>query len=89
MPVLALGGGYMPAFGGNITMPSIIYLMKILAQNVQSIIVPNSGHWYQEAQPVVLLKLLNNFYSSNLTETSKREIPQSAAQVRYQNFLQK
>ena len=25
MPVLALGGGYIPTFGGNITMPTIIY----------------------------------------------------------------
>jgi hypothetical protein len=32
MPVLAVGGGYIPAFGGNITMPSIIYGMKLLAQ---------------------------------------------------------
>jgi hypothetical protein len=35
MPVLAMGGGYIPVLGGNITMPSIIYGMKILAQNVQ------------------------------------------------------
>lgn len=25
MPVLGLGGGYTPAFGGNITMPNIVY----------------------------------------------------------------
>jgi len=37
MPVLALGGGYIPTIGGNITMPTIIYDMKILAQNVQGI----------------------------------------------------
>ena len=30
MPVLALGGGYVPTFGGNITMPTVIYGMKIL-----------------------------------------------------------
>jgi hypothetical protein len=46
MPVLALGGGYIPTFGGNITMPTIIYAMKILAQNVTGITVPNSGHFY-------------------------------------------
>ena len=33
MPVLALGG-YILTLGGNITMPTIIYGMKILAQNV-------------------------------------------------------
>jgi pimeloyl-ACP methyl ester carboxylesterase len=72
MPVLTLGGGYSPAFGGNITMPSITYSMKILAENVQGIIVPNSGHWIQEEQPDFLVKLLNNFFSGiNPAVTSK------------------
>ena len=35
MPVLAVGAGYIPTFGGNITMPTIVYGMKTLAQNVQ------------------------------------------------------
>ncbi len=70
MPVLALGAGY-TKIGGNITMPSIIYGMKILAQNVQGITVPNSGHWIPEEQPVFLVKLLNNFFSGNSTATSK------------------
>ena len=70
MPVLALGGGYVPLFGGNITMP-IVYGMKILAQNVQGIIVPNSGHYIAEEQPDVVVKLLNNFFSGKPTETSK------------------
>jgi pimeloyl-ACP methyl ester carboxylesterase len=71
MPVIAVGGGYNPTLGGNITMPSIIYGMKILAQNVQGIIVPNSGHWIPEEQPVFLVKLLNNFFSGNSTTSSK------------------
>ena len=70
MPVLAVGGGYIPLFGGNITMP-IVYGMKILAQNVQGVIVPNSGHWIAEEQPVFVVKLLNNFFSGKPTETSK------------------
>jgi pimeloyl-ACP methyl ester carboxylesterase len=37
--------------------------MKMLAQNVQTIIIPNSGHWIPEEQPVVMVKLLNNFFS--------------------------
>jgi pimeloyl-ACP methyl ester carboxylesterase len=45
--------------------------MKILAQNVQGIIVPNSGHWIAEEQPVFLVKLLNHFFSRNPIETSK------------------
>jgi len=69
MPVLALGAGYIPTFGGYITMPTVIYGMKILAQNVQGIIVPNSGHWIPEEQPVFLVKLLNNFFSGNSTKT--------------------
>jgi pimeloyl-ACP methyl ester carboxylesterase len=71
MPVLALGGGYLPLFGGNITMP-IVYGMKLLAQNVHGIIVPNSGHYIAEEQPVFVVKSLNNFFSGNsTTETSK------------------
>jgi pimeloyl-ACP methyl ester carboxylesterase len=64
MPVLALGGGYLPLFGGNITMP-IVYGMKLLAQNVQGIIVPNSGHYIAEEQPGVVVKLLNTFFSEH------------------------
>ena len=72
MPVLALGGGYIPTLGGNITMPTVIYGMKILAQNVQGVTVPNSGHFIPEEQPVFLLNSLNNFFSGNTTtETSK------------------
>jgi pimeloyl-ACP methyl ester carboxylesterase len=73
MPVLALGGGYIPTFGGNITMPTIIYGMKMLAQNVQGVTVPNSGHFIPEEQPVFVVKSLNNFFSGNTTttETSK------------------
>jgi pimeloyl-ACP methyl ester carboxylesterase len=71
MPVLALGGGYIPTFGGNITMPTIIYGMKILAQNVQGIVVLNSGHFIPEEQPVFVVNSLNNFLSGEPTETSK------------------
>jgi len=70
MPVLALGGGYIPTFGGNITMPTIIHAMKILAQNVTGITVPNSGHFIPEEQPVFVVKILNNFFSGNPTGTS-------------------
>src|SRR3954470_9440958 len=71
MPVLALGGGYIPTFGGNITMSAAEYGMKILAQNVTEIIVPNSGHYIAEEQPVFLVKLLNNCFSGNPDETSR------------------
>jgi pimeloyl-ACP methyl ester carboxylesterase len=67
MPVLAMGGGYLPVLGGNITMPSVIYGMKILAQNVQGIIVPNSGHFIPEERPDFVIKAIDNFFSSNPT----------------------
>ena len=73
MPVLALGGGYIPTFGGNITMPTIVYGMQQLAQNVQGIKVPNSGHFIPEERPDFVIKMLDNFFggSSNTTKTSK------------------
>jgi pimeloyl-ACP methyl ester carboxylesterase len=69
MPVLALGGGYIPTLGGNITMPTVIYGMKILAQNVQGITVSNSGHFIPEEQPDFVIKALDNFFAANSTET--------------------
>jgi pimeloyl-ACP methyl ester carboxylesterase len=46
--------------------------MKILAQNVQGITVPNSGHFIPEEHPVFVVKSLSNFFSDNSsTETSK------------------
>jgi pimeloyl-ACP methyl ester carboxylesterase len=70
MPVLALGGGYIPTFGGNITMPTIIYGMQQLAQNVQGIKVPNSGHFIPEERPDFVIKMLDNFFGvGNTTKT--------------------
>jgi pimeloyl-ACP methyl ester carboxylesterase len=69
MPVLTLGAGYIPAFGGN---PNTAAedVMKMLAQNVTGIIVPNSGHYIAEEQPDVVVKLLNNFFSGNSTTSN-------------------
>jgi pimeloyl-ACP methyl ester carboxylesterase len=64
MPVLALGGSFIPVLGGNITMPSIIYGMKILAQNVTGITVPNSGHFIPEEQPQFLSDQLLKFFGN-------------------------
>ena len=58
MPVLAMGGGYIPVLGGNITMPSIIYGMQQLAQNVHGIKVPNVGHFIPEERPDFVIKSL-------------------------------
>jgi pimeloyl-ACP methyl ester carboxylesterase len=62
MPVLALGAGYIPTFEGNITMPTIVYGMQILAQNATGIIVPNSGHWIPEERPDFVLDQLSKFF---------------------------
>ena len=64
MPVLALGEAFIPVLGGNITMPSIIYGMKILAQNVTGITVPNSGHFIPEEQPQFLADQLLKFFGN-------------------------
>jgi pimeloyl-ACP methyl ester carboxylesterase len=63
MPVLALGGGYIPTFGGNVTMPTIIYGMEQLAQNVTGITVPNSGHYIPDEQPKFLVEQLTKFFN--------------------------
>jgi len=67
MPVLALGGGYIPVLGGNITMPSVVYGMKMLAQNVQGIKVSNTGHFTPEEQPQFVIKQISNFFGKHNT----------------------
>jgi pimeloyl-ACP methyl ester carboxylesterase len=67
MPVLALGGGYDPYFGGNTTTPLIAPSIKMAAQNVQTVIVPNSGHWIPEEQPQFFVKQLANFFGGGIT----------------------
>jgi pimeloyl-ACP methyl ester carboxylesterase len=65
MPVLALGGAYIPVLGGNITMPSIIYGMQQLAVNVTGIRVPNSGHFIPEEQPGFVTDQLFKFFGNS------------------------
>ena len=43
-------------------MPTIIYGMKILAQNVTGITVPNSGHYIPEEQPKFVIDQLFKFF---------------------------
>jgi hypothetical protein len=65
-----IGAGYYK-FTSNVTISLAIYSIEKLAQNVTGIIVPNSGQWIPEEQPVFLVKLLNNFFSGNSTASSK------------------
>ena len=75
MPVLAVGGSYYPALGGNVTNCTVssctLYAMKTLAQNVRGIQIPNSGHWGPEERPDFVIKMLDNFFAGNSTKTSK------------------
>ena len=70
MPVLALGAGYIPAFGGNPN-TATENVMKMLAQNVTGIIVPNSGHFIQEEQPQFVIANWLKFFSGNSTTSSR------------------
>jgi pimeloyl-ACP methyl ester carboxylesterase len=67
MPVLTLAGGYIPFFGGNLTMSAAEFGMKQLAQNVTGIKVPNSGHFIPEEQPQFVIDQLTNFFGKNTT----------------------
>jgi pimeloyl-ACP methyl ester carboxylesterase len=71
MPILALGGEYNPVLGGNVTINFTFYGMQALAQNVHGIKVPDSGHWIPEERPDFLIKMLDNFFGSNTSATSK------------------
>jgi pimeloyl-ACP methyl ester carboxylesterase len=70
MPVLALGASYIPVLGGNITMPTVISGMQQLAENVQGIKVPNSGHFIAEEQPQFVINQFSKFFSGNSTSSS-------------------
>lgn len=71
MPVLAVGSGYVPILGGNVTFNIALYAMHALAQNVRGIQVPNSGHWMPEERPDFVIKMLDNFFGGNSTDSSK------------------
>jgi hypothetical protein len=69
MPVLALGAGYIPTFGGNIIMPTIVYGMQQLAQNVIGVTVPKSGTWIPEEPQDFVIKMLDKFFAGNSIKT--------------------
>jgi len=54
MPVLAIGGE--KSFG-----PLMGTVMRAAATNVQTAIVPNSGHWVMEENPAATIKLVEDF----------------------------
>ncbi len=54
LPVLAIGGGKSSGEG-------IVTTMKLVADNVQGVIIPESGHWVAEEAPQQLLAALTPF----------------------------
>jgi len=54
MPVLAIGGE--KSFG-----PMMGTVMRAAASNVQTAVVPNSGHWVMEENPAATIKLIEDF----------------------------
>src|SRR5215212_2634982 len=66
MPVLALGAGYIPAFGG-ISNPTAVLGMQQSAENVTGIIIPDSGHFIAEEQPQFVINQLSNFFGNTTT----------------------
>jgi hypothetical protein len=51
-------------------MPSTIYAMNILAQNVTGISVPNSGHWIPEEQPQFVIDQLVRFFGNSSSSSN-------------------
>jgi pimeloyl-ACP methyl ester carboxylesterase len=49
-----------------------VYGMQQLAENVQGITVPNSGHFIAEEQPQFVINQLSNFFGRNTTTNSIR-----------------
>ncbi len=68
MPVIAVGAGYIPAFGGNVTINYALYGMQKLTQNVTGIKVPLSGYWIPEEPPDFVVKQFVNFFGGDNTD---------------------
>jgi uncharacterized RmlC-like cupin family protein len=54
MPLLAVGGDH--SFG-----PTMAYVMRFAADNVQQVVIANSGHWLMEEQPEATIAALRAF----------------------------
>ncbi len=54
MPVLAIGGDH--SFG-----TTMAYVMRFAADNVQQVVIPDSGHWLMEEQPAQTVAAIRHF----------------------------
>jgi pimeloyl-ACP methyl ester carboxylesterase len=57
MPVLAVGGEH--SYAGHVG-----EMMRPLAENVQSVVIPGTGHWIAEDAPEAMLAALTPFFAS-------------------------
>ncbi|MGZ5501480.1 MAG: hypothetical protein ACXWEW_10075 [Nitrososphaeraceae archaeon] len=65
MPVLVLSGDIYPALGGDLPQDMMLSSMQALAQNVQDITVPLSGHWITEERPDFSIDQLFKFFGNS------------------------
>lgn len=65
MPVLVLSGDIYPALGGDLPHDIMLSSMQALAQNVQGITVPLSGHWIPEERPDFAIDQLFKFFGNS------------------------
>ena len=84
MPVLAVGAEYNPVLGGNVTINFTYNAMEALAQNVHGIRVPDSGHWIPEERQDFVIKMLDNFFDGNTTNTNTSDPILKNQQVKLQ-----
>jgi len=64
MPVLVLSGDIYPALGGDFPGSTTLNSTQALAENVQGVIVPYSGHWIPEEQPDFVIDQLSKFFGN-------------------------
>ncbi len=65
-------GNNKPAFHSSYR---IVYGVQQIAENVQSILVRNSGHWIAEEQSQFLINQLSSFVGNNISITPTTSSP--------------
>lgn len=68
MPVLAMGGDH--SFG-----PTMAFVMRFAADNVQQVVIPDSGHWLMEEQPQATVTAIRTFLDTDAALAQSRLTP--------------
>jgi pimeloyl-ACP methyl ester carboxylesterase len=71
IPVLVLGANIYPAMGGHFPGNPALNSTQALAENVQGVIVPLSGHFIPEEQPDFVVDQLFRFFGGNTTDINQ------------------